>query len=152
MGELTLMCAKKGGITVVLNENNKLIPISLLREWRVYMDYRKLNLWTDKDHFPMYFMDQMLDCLSGRGWFYFIDCFRDITKSIPTLRTKRKSFSLVHMGCLCLIGYHSIYIMLSLPFSILWCLFFDKVEDAIKVFIDDFSVVEDSFNNFGTSH
>ena len=37
------------------------------------MDYRKLNAWIEKDYFPMPFMDQMLDCLAGKGWYYFLD-------------------------------------------------------------------------------
>lgn len=37
------------------------------------MDYRKLNSWTEKDHFPMHFMDQVLDRLVGRGWYSFFD-------------------------------------------------------------------------------
>uniref|UniRef100_A0A3Q7IFT1 Reverse transcriptase domain-containing protein n=1 Tax=Solanum lycopersicum TaxID=4081 RepID=A0A3Q7IFT1_SOLLC len=41
--------------------------------WRVCMDYRKLNSWTKKDHFPMPFMDQMLDRLAGKGWYCFLD-------------------------------------------------------------------------------
>ena len=37
------------------------------------MDYQKLNAWTKKDHFPMSFMDQMLDRLAGKGWYFFLD-------------------------------------------------------------------------------
>ena len=37
------------------------------------MGYRKLNAWTEKDHFPMPFMDQMLDRLAGKWWYYFFD-------------------------------------------------------------------------------
>ena len=37
------------------------------------MDYRKLNAWTEKDHFPIPFMDQMLDRLTGKGWYCFLD-------------------------------------------------------------------------------
>ena len=36
------------------------------------MGYRKLNAWTEKDHFPMPFMDQMLDRLARKGWYCFI--------------------------------------------------------------------------------
>nr|GEV51798.1 reverse transcriptase domain-containing protein [Tanacetum cinerariifolium] len=51
---------KKGGITVVENENNELIPIRLVTGWRVCIDYQKLNDATRKDHFPLPFMDQIL--------------------------------------------------------------------------------------------
>nr|GFB86570.1 reverse transcriptase domain-containing protein [Tanacetum cinerariifolium] len=51
---------KKGGITVVANENNELIPMRLVIGWRVCIDYRKLNDVTRKDHFLLPFMDQML--------------------------------------------------------------------------------------------
>ncbi|GJU37205.1 reverse transcriptase domain-containing protein [Tanacetum coccineum] len=52
---------KKGGMTVVENEDNELIPTRLVTRWRVCIDYRKLNDVTCKDHFPLPFMDQMLE-------------------------------------------------------------------------------------------
>nr|GFA10660.1 reverse transcriptase domain-containing protein [Tanacetum cinerariifolium] len=51
---------KKGGMTVVENEDNELIPTRLVTGWRVYTDYQKLNDATRKDHFPLPFVDQML--------------------------------------------------------------------------------------------
>ncbi|GJV72138.1 DNA-directed DNA polymerase [Tanacetum coccineum] len=57
---------KKGGITVVKNEENELIPTRLVTGWRVCIDYRKLNDVTRKDHFPLPFMDQMLERLAGK--------------------------------------------------------------------------------------
>ncbi|GJW29510.1 reverse transcriptase domain-containing protein [Tanacetum coccineum] len=52
---------KKGGITVVENEDNELIPTRLVTGWRVCIDYHKLNDATRKDHFQLPFMDQMLE-------------------------------------------------------------------------------------------
>nr|GEZ97197.1 hypothetical protein [Tanacetum cinerariifolium] len=56
---------KKGGFTVVENEDNELILTRLVTGWRVCIDYRKLNEATQKDHFPLLFMDQMLERLAG---------------------------------------------------------------------------------------
>nr|GFB43425.1 reverse transcriptase domain-containing protein [Tanacetum cinerariifolium] len=66
---------KKGGITVVTNENNELIPTRLVTGWRVCIDYRKLNDATRKDHFPLPFMDQMLERLAGNEFYCFLDGF-----------------------------------------------------------------------------
>jgi len=48
---------KKGGITVVKNDNNELIPTRTITGWRVRIDYRKLNVVTRKDHFSLPFID-----------------------------------------------------------------------------------------------
>ncbi|GJR38264.1 reverse transcriptase domain-containing protein [Tanacetum coccineum] len=40
---------KKGGMTVVLNDNNELIPSRTVTRWQVCIDYRKLNDATRKD-------------------------------------------------------------------------------------------------------
>ena len=56
---------KKGGFTVIRNERNELIPTRTVTGWRVCIDYRKLNTATRKDHFPLPFIDQMLDRLVG---------------------------------------------------------------------------------------
>ncbi|GJX64394.1 hypothetical protein Tco_0298737 [Tanacetum coccineum] len=47
----------KGGITVVTNENDELVPTRTVMGWRVCIDYHKLNEATAKDHFPLPFMD-----------------------------------------------------------------------------------------------
>nr|GEU55522.1 DNA-directed DNA polymerase [Tanacetum cinerariifolium] len=66
---------KKGGITVVENKNNELIPTRLVTGWRVCIDYRKLNDATCNDHFPLPFMDQMLERLAGNEFYCFLDGF-----------------------------------------------------------------------------
>nr|GEX34098.1 DNA-directed DNA polymerase [Tanacetum cinerariifolium] len=66
---------KKGGMTVVANENNELIPTRLVTGWRVCIDYRKLNDATRKDHFSLPFMDQMLERLAWNELYCFLDGF-----------------------------------------------------------------------------
>jgi len=64
---------KKGGMTVIMNSKNELIPTRTVTGWRICMDYRKLNATTKKDHFPLPFIDQMLDRLAGNEFFCFLD-------------------------------------------------------------------------------
>nr|GFA96856.1 reverse transcriptase domain-containing protein [Tanacetum cinerariifolium] len=66
---------KKSGFTVVENEENELIPTRLVTGWRVCIDYRKLNEATRKDHFPLPFMEQMLERLARNEFYCFIDGF-----------------------------------------------------------------------------
>jgi hypothetical protein len=64
---------KKSGITIVTNERNELVPTRLQTGWRMCIDYRKLNTATRKDHFPLPFIDQMLERLAGKNFFCFLD-------------------------------------------------------------------------------
>ena len=64
---------KKTGITLVKNKNDELIPTRISSGWRMCVDYRKLNLATRKDHFPLPFMDQMLERLAGKSFYCFLD-------------------------------------------------------------------------------
>nr|GEY51098.1 reverse transcriptase domain-containing protein [Tanacetum cinerariifolium] len=66
---------KKGGMTVIKNDKNELVPTRLVTGWRVCIDYRKLNEATRKDHFPLPFMDQMLERLAGNEYYCFLDGF-----------------------------------------------------------------------------
>ncbi|GJV54545.1 reverse transcriptase domain-containing protein [Tanacetum coccineum] len=66
---------KKGGIIVVTNKNDELVLTRTITGWRVCIDYRKLNEATVKDHFPLPFMDQMLERLTGNKYFCFLDGF-----------------------------------------------------------------------------
>jgi hypothetical protein len=52
---------KKGGMTVVRNDKKELIPQRTGTRWCMCIDYRKLNKATKKDHFPLPFIDEMLE-------------------------------------------------------------------------------------------
>nr|GEZ76820.1 reverse transcriptase domain-containing protein [Tanacetum cinerariifolium] len=76
LSDIQVHCVpKKGGFTVIENEENELIPTRLVTGWRVCIDYQKLNEATRKDHFPLPFMDQMLERLAGNEYYCFLDGF-----------------------------------------------------------------------------
>ncbi|GJW00575.1 reverse transcriptase domain-containing protein [Tanacetum coccineum] len=79
----------KGGMMVVTNDNNELIPTRLVTGWRVYIDYQKLNDATRKDHFPLPFMDQMLERLAGINSFVFLMVFLGISRFLSIPKTKK---------------------------------------------------------------
>nr|GEU94880.1 reverse transcriptase domain-containing protein [Tanacetum cinerariifolium] len=76
---------EKGGFTVVENE---LILTRLVTGWSVCIDYRKLNEATRKDHFPLPFMDQMLERLAGNRYYYFLNEGIDVDKAKVDVITK----------------------------------------------------------------
>lgn len=88
---------KKGEISIVLNQNNELIPSRIVMNWRVCMDYKKLNKVTRKDYFPLPFIDQMFDKLTSQEYYYFLDGNFGYNQIAIHLRTKKRLYSHVHM-------------------------------------------------------
>ena len=58
---------------MVRNEKNELLSTRTVIGWRVCIEYRKLNNATWKDHYPLPFLDQMLDRLSRHSHYCFLD-------------------------------------------------------------------------------
>nr|GEV93471.1 DNA-directed DNA polymerase [Tanacetum cinerariifolium] len=140
---------KKGRITVVENENNELIPTRLVTGWRVCIDYRKLNDATRKDHFPLPFMDQMLERLAGNEFYCFIDGFSgyiqipinppDQEKTTFTCPYGTFAYRRMTFGLCNALGTFQRCMM---------AIFHDMIEKTIKVFMDDFLVLGDSFSSY----
>jgi hypothetical protein len=61
---------KKGRMTVIRNDKNKLIPQWTVTGWWMCIDYRKLDKATRKDHFPLPFIDKMLERLANHSFYY----------------------------------------------------------------------------------
>ena len=71
----TQVVPKKSGITVIQNEKGAEIATRLISGWRVCIDYRKLNVVTRKDHFPLLFIDQVLERVSGHPFYCLLDWY-----------------------------------------------------------------------------
>nr|GFC81777.1 reverse transcriptase domain-containing protein [Tanacetum cinerariifolium] len=137
---------KKGGMTVIKNDENELVPIRLVTGWRVCIDYRKLNKATRKDHFPLPFMDQMLERLAGNKYYCFLDGFSGYFQIPLTRRTKKTTFT-------CPYGT---FAYKRMPFGLcnapgtfqrcMMAIFHDMIEQTMEVFMDYFSVFENSFS------
>jgi hypothetical protein len=66
---------KKTCITIIENQDGEKVPSRAQNGWRVCIDYCKLNTATRKGHFPLSFIDPMLERLTGRHHYCFLDGF-----------------------------------------------------------------------------
>ncbi|GJT07425.1 reverse transcriptase domain-containing protein [Tanacetum coccineum] len=132
---------KKGGITIVANEENELIPTRLVTGWRVCIDYRKLNEATRKDHFPLPFMDQMLERLAGNEFYYFLDGFSGYFQIPIDPQDQEKTTFTCPYGTF---AYRRMpFGLCNAPGTFQRCMmaiFHDMIEKTMEVFMDDFSV------------
>jgi hypothetical protein len=95
---------KKGGMMVISNEKNKLIPQWTVTDWRMCIDYRKLNKATRKDYFPLSFIDEMVERLANPSFFCYLEwrekayhsakLYKERTKRWHNKRVKTKQFKL----------------------------------------------------------
>ncbi|GJU21212.1 reverse transcriptase domain-containing protein [Tanacetum coccineum] len=138
---------KKGGITVVKNDDNELIPTRLVTGWRVCIDYRKLNEATRKDHFPLPFMDQMLERLAGNQYYCFLDGFSGYFQIPIDPKDQEKTTFTCPYGTF---AYRRMpFGLCNAPGTFQRCMmaiFHDMIEKTMEVFMDDFSVFGDSFS------
>ena len=142
------MVPKKGGFTVIINEKNELIPTRTVTRWRVCIDYRKLNIPTRNDHYPLPFIDQMLDRLAANSYYYFLDGYSSYNQIAIALEDQEKTT----FTC-----PYSTFAFRRMPFRLcnalatfqrcMMSMFFDLVEEAMEIFMDDFSVYGSSFEN-----
>nr|GEV64205.1 reverse transcriptase domain-containing protein [Tanacetum cinerariifolium] len=139
----------QGGFTVVENEENELIPTRLVTRWRVCIDYHKLNEATQKDHFPLPFMDQMLERLAGNKYNCFLDGFSGYFQIPIDPRDQEKTTFTCPYGTF---SYRRMpFGLCNAPGTFQRCMltiFHDMVEKTMEVFMDDFSVFGNSFKNY----
>ena len=85
------MVPKKGGFTVIRIEKNELIPTIIVIGWRVCIDYRKLNTAIRNDHYPLPFINQMLDRLARHSHLCFLDGYSGYNQIVIALEDQEKT-------------------------------------------------------------
>ncbi|GJY25351.1 reverse transcriptase domain-containing protein, partial [Tanacetum coccineum] len=138
----------KGGFTVVENDENELILTRLVMGWRVCIDYHKLNEATRKDHFPLPFMDQMLERLAGNEYSCFLDGFSGYFQIPIDPKDQEKTTFTCPYGTF---AYRRMpFGLCNAPGTFQRCMlaiFHDMVKKTMEVFMDDFLVFGNSFRN-----
>ncbi|GJQ90316.1 putative nucleotidyltransferase, ribonuclease H [Tanacetum coccineum] len=133
-----------------LNKSIESIRPIMLNESTYYwmegvIDYRKLNDATRKDHFPLPFIDQMLERLCKNEYYCFLDGFSELFQIPIAPKDQEKTTFTCPYGTF---AYRRMrYGLCNAPATFQRCMtaiFHDMVEDFMEVFMDDFSVFGNS--------
>jgi len=124
-----------------------LVQTRLPTKIRVCIDYRKLNATTRKDHFRLPLIDQMLERLTGHEYYYFFDGYSGYNKIPISAEDQEKTTFTCPFGTF---AYRRVpFGLCNAPATFQRCmlsLFSDMVEHFLEIFMDDFSIYGDSFD------
>jgi hypothetical protein len=130
----------------VQNKEGELVPTRVQSGWRVCIDYRKLNTATRKDHFPLPFIDQMVERLAGNKYNYFLDGYSGYNQVRVDPEDQEKTTFTCPFGTF---AYRRMpFGLCNAPATFQWCMisiFSDMVKRFLEIFIDDFSVFGSTF-------
>ena len=137
---------KKCGVTIVCNEKGEKVPTRLATGWKVCIDYRRLNELTRKDHFPLPFIDQLLERVSGSPFYCFWDGYSGYFQIEISVEDQEKTTFTCPFGT---------YAYRRMPFSLcnalatfqrcMLSIFSDMVERIMEVYMDDITIYWGSF-------
>ena len=139
---------KKAGVTITMNKKGEEIQTRLPTKWRVCIDYRKLNSATKKDHFPLPFINQILDRLAGSSYFCFLDGYSGYNQiAIHLVDQEKTTFT-------CPFGTFTFrrmpFGLCNAPMTFQQCMtsiFSEFLGDILEVFVDDFSIFGNNFDS-----
>ena len=133
---------------MIINEKNELIPTRTVIGRRVCIDHRKLNTTTIKDHYPLPFIDQMLERLARHSHYCFLDGYSSYNQIAIALEDQEKSTFTCPYGTF---AFRRIpFGLCNAPTTFQRCMmsiFSDLVEVVMEIFMDDFSVYGSNFED-----
>ncbi|RDY11571.1 hypothetical protein CR513_03764, partial [Mucuna pruriens] len=116
-------------------------------ELRVCIDYRRLNQATRKDHFPLPFIDQVLEKLAGKSHYCFLDGFSRYMQIHIAPEDQHKTTFTWLFGTF--VYTRMPFGLCNMPSTFQHCMtsiFSDLLQKCMEVFMDDFAVYVDSFD------
>ncbi|RDX86789.1 Retrovirus-related Pol polyprotein from transposon 17.6, partial [Mucuna pruriens] len=135
---LVQVVPKKSGMIVMKNQHDEL---------RVCIDYRRLNQETHKDHFPLPFIDQVLEKLAGKSHYCFLDGFFGYMQIHIAREDQYKTTFTCPFGT---------FVYSRMPFDLsnapstfqhrMISIFSEMLQDCMEVIMDNFIVYADSFD------
>nr|XP_009778241.1 PREDICTED: uncharacterized protein LOC104227657 [Nicotiana sylvestris] len=109
---------------------------------------RRLNKATRKDHFPLPFIDQMLDRLTGHEYYCFFDGYSGYNQIVICLEDQEKTTFTCPYGTFAF--KRMLFGLCNAPATFQRCMmaiFTDMVETFVEVFMDDFSIFGSSYDD-----
>ncbi|RDY10530.1 hypothetical protein CR513_04931, partial [Mucuna pruriens] len=135
------------GIIYPISDSSWVSPVQVQNSWRVCIDYRKLNQATRKDHFPLPFLDQVLEKLAGKSHYCFLDGYSGYMQIHIAPEDQHKTTFTCPFGTF---AYTRMpFGLCNAPSTFQKCMlsiFSDLLEDCMDVFMDDFTVYVDTFD------
>ena len=131
---------------MVQNEKGEEITTRLTSGWRVCIDYRKLNVVTRKDHFPLPFIDQVLERVSGHPFYCFLDGYSGYFQIEIDVEDQEKTTFTCPFGTY---AYRRMsFGLCNAPTTFQQCMlsiFSEIVERIMEVFMDDITIYGSTF-------
>ena len=128
------------------NEKGEEMPTRLTTNWRVCIDYRRLNEVTRKDHFPLPFMDQLFERIYGYPFYCFLDGYSGYFQIEIAVEDQEKTTFTCPFGTY---AYRRMpFCLYNAPATFQRCMlsiFSDLVEHIMEVYMDDVTVYGGSF-------
>ena len=139
---------KKSEVTTVKNEKGEDVSTHLATGWRVCIDYRRFNAVTRKDHFPLPFIDQLLERVFGHPFYCFLDGYSRYFQIVIAPEDQEKTTFTCPFGS---------YAYRRMPFGLcntpatfqrcMLSIFSDMVERIMEVYTDDITVYGGDFED-----